>query len=281
MNRLEMPIVTKETILAMEDMSFFTSALIFDNLLIVAQRETCCFVLKTKKELILIDAIWPDKRAFNAIIGAVKAVGWQPENFGKLVITHGHVDHTGCGKWFVDHYGVTTYLSEIDDLYWREHPVKPDRPETWKNFEIDHYLQDGEIIVSGDTIINVYATPGHTPGGLSYIFPVWENGVMHMAGLWGGTTPPCSKEAAKQYLRSLAYFKQQATIKHVDVALSNHTAIDNGLERIYYAQKQMAYMPNIYVIGEDGFQKFCHVFKAMGDKVMREHKSKEKEKKNK
>lgn len=74
MNRLEMPIVTKETILAMEDMSFFTSALIFDNLLIVAQRETCCFVLKTKKELILIDAIWPDKRAFNAIIGAVKAV---------------------------------------------------------------------------------------------------------------------------------------------------------------------------------------------------------------
>ena len=41
MKRLNAPIVTGETIRGMEDMSFFTHALIFDDLLIVAQRETC------------------------------------------------------------------------------------------------------------------------------------------------------------------------------------------------------------------------------------------------
>ena len=45
MKRLNRPLVTQETIKAMEDMSFFTHAMIFDDLLIIAQRETSCFVL--------------------------------------------------------------------------------------------------------------------------------------------------------------------------------------------------------------------------------------------
>lgn len=39
MNRLNKPIITSETIRAMEDMSFLTHALIFDDLLIVSQRD--------------------------------------------------------------------------------------------------------------------------------------------------------------------------------------------------------------------------------------------------
>ncbi|NFG42066.1 hypothetical protein FC789_12890 [Clostridium botulinum] len=38
MLRLEKPIITIETIKAMEDMSYFTHALIFDDLLIIAQK---------------------------------------------------------------------------------------------------------------------------------------------------------------------------------------------------------------------------------------------------
>lgn len=58
MNRLNKPIFTKDTIKDMEDMSFFTYAKIFDDLLIVAQKQTNCFVLKTSAGLIVIDAIW-------------------------------------------------------------------------------------------------------------------------------------------------------------------------------------------------------------------------------
>lgn len=263
MNRLDKPVITRETIKAMEDMSFFTHSLIFDDLLIVAQRETNCFVLKTNDGLIIIDAIWPTKEAFDAIVDAVKEAEWNPDTIKKLILTHGHVDHTGCGKWFVEQYHVATYLSKVDDLIWKEHPTKPDRPETWKDYNVDHYLQDGDTITLGDKTIYVYSTPGHTPGCLSYMFPVNESGEEHMAALWGGTTPPWSETEVKQYLKSLDYFVDAAMRRNVDVALSNHTAIDNGLERIAYSRKRLSYMPNIYIIGSEGFQRYCQVFRTM------------------
>jgi metallo-beta-lactamase class B len=151
-----------------------------------------------------------------------------------------------------------------DDLFWQEHPAKPDRPETWKDYNIDYYLQDGDTITLGDKTIYVSSTPGC----LSYIFPVKENGENHMAALWGGTTPPWTKAEVKQYLKSLEHFIDMATYKNVDVALSNHTAIDNGLERIAYSRKRLYYMPNIYIIGSDGFQKYCQVFRTMSDEML-------------
>lgn len=269
MNKLNKPVMTSETIKAMEDMSFFTHSLIFDDLLIVAQRETNCFVLKTNDGLIIIDAIWPAKEAFDAIVAAIIDVGWKPDAIKKLVLTHGHADHTGCGKWFVDQCHVETYLSKEDDIFWQEHPAKPDRPNTWKDFNIDHYLQDGETITLGEKTLYVYSTPGHTPGCMSYIFPVEENGKNHVAALWGGATPPWAEADVRQYMKSLDYFVNAAMQKNVDVALSNHTAIDNGLERIAYSQKRLAYMPNIYIIGQDGFQEYCQVFRTLSNEILK------------
>lgn len=263
MKRLNKPIVTKDTIKAMEDMSFFTYSLIFDDLLIIAQKETNCFVLKTSDGLIVIDAIWPSKKAFEAIIHAIEDTGWNPNKVRKLVITHGHADHTGCGKYFVEKYNVETYLSEIDDIFWSQHPTKPNRPETWKDYKIDNYIKDRDTITLGDKTIHVFSTPGHTPGCLSYIFPVKDDGDIYMAALFGGTTPPFSRDGIIQYLNSLDYFINETKELKVDVALSNHTGIDNGLERIMYSKNRMAYMPNIYIIGQDGFQKYCTVFRSM------------------
>jgi len=47
MNLLDKPIITKNTFKSMEDMSYFIHSLIFDDLLIAAQKETNCFVLKS------------------------------------------------------------------------------------------------------------------------------------------------------------------------------------------------------------------------------------------
>lgn len=139
MNRLNKPVITRETFREMEDMSFFIHAKIFDDLLIIAQKQTNCFVLKTNEGLIVIDAIWPAKEAFEAIVDAIKDAGWNPDTIKKLVLTHGYVD---------------TYLSEVDDNFWKEHPTKPDRPETWKDYKIDTYIHDGDTITLGDKTIS-------------------------------------------------------------------------------------------------------------------------------
>ena len=57
--RDDRPQITAETFRNMEDMSFFTHARIFDDLLIIAQKETNCFVLRSSEGLIVLDAIWP------------------------------------------------------------------------------------------------------------------------------------------------------------------------------------------------------------------------------
>lgn len=57
------------------------------------------------------------KEAFNAIIDAIIEIGWNPDTIKKLLLTHGHVDHVGCGRWFVEQYCVDTYLSREDDIF--------------------------------------------------------------------------------------------------------------------------------------------------------------------
>lgn len=53
----DQPELTFDTIKRMEDMTWFTHARIFDDLLIVAQKETACFVWKTTSGLVVIDGI--------------------------------------------------------------------------------------------------------------------------------------------------------------------------------------------------------------------------------
>lgn len=89
-----------------------------------------------------------------------------------------------------------------------------------------------------------------------------------MAALWGGATPPRTREGVVQYLESLDYFMEAAKEWNADVALSNHTSIDNGLERIAYAAKRMSYMPNIYIIGQDGFRQYCQVFRTLSSEML-------------
>ena len=55
-------------------------------------------------------------------------------------------------------------------------------------------------------------------------------------------------------------FMKAAKENHCDVALANHTVFDAGIERISYSKARLSYLPNIYVLGEEGVQKFCEVY---------------------
>ena len=257
----EKPELTFDTIKRMEDMTWFTHAQIFDDLLIVAQKETSCFVWKTSAGLVVIDGIWPDERVYNQILTAIKEAGWENCPISKFVMTHGHIDHVGCGKWLKDNHDVETILSRSDDELRLSTPSEEDRSDCWKAFSIDHYISDGDTIDCGDKHIKVIATPGHTAGCMSYVFPVLDNGEEHTACLFGGATAPWGDVAGKEIQKqSVIKFIKAVKENHCDVALVNHTAFDAGIEKIAYSRARMSYLPNIYVLGESGVQKFCEVF---------------------
>ena len=65
-------VVTQQHIDNMFDTSWFIHSQIFDDVLLVSNKSTNCIVLKTTEGLILIDAIFPKKEMFDAIVSAIK-----------------------------------------------------------------------------------------------------------------------------------------------------------------------------------------------------------------
>ncbi len=255
------PKLNFETLKRMQDMTWFTHAKIFDDLLIVSQKETACYILKTSKGLVVIDGIWSDERVYNEILSAVKDAGWEDIPFSEFLITHGHIDHVGCGKFLKDNHGVKVYLSKEDDDLRLSSPSESGASDGWKDFTIDCYLSDGDVIDCGDKTVKVIGTPGHTKGCMSFIFPVCENGEKFTASLFGGATPPWNEENGKEIQKnSVLKFMKACADNHSDVALSTHTAFDCGTERINYSKSRLANLPNIYVLGEEGVQKFCEIY---------------------
>ncbi len=59
--------------------------------------------------------------------------------------------------------------------------------QTWPKPKRDIVVTDGQQLTLGDTTLTFIRTPGHTPGTMSTLVPVKDNGTPHVAALWGGT----------------------------------------------------------------------------------------------
>ena len=251
---------------------WFTSGLMFDNLLVVSNPGTNCLVLNTGDGLIIIDAILPCVEAFEAIRDGIRAAGWDGCEVKKLVLTHGHFDHCGAGKWIVDAWHPRTYLSKRDDEFWRDEPAMPELAWTLKDFEITDYVDGGDVISLGNTDIHVFSTPGHTPGGLSFIFDVYDRGERHAAALWGGTNPMPDMEQLVQYMRSLDSFSAACADFGVDVGLMNHPFLNNALEKLEMIKSGAAANP--FVLSRRGFVEFMNNYRELCYRRLKElHKT--------
>ena len=90
----------------------------------------------------------------------------------------------------------------------------------------------------GETTIDIISTPGHTPGTLSFIFPVTEGGrtltVMYSGGTAFNFAP--SEEAFAIYRDSMIRSAELARAAGATVLMSNHTEFDRAYDRARIAQ---------------------------------------------
>ncbi len=94
-----------------------------------------------------------------------------------LLLTHGHVDHTGGSGTFVARTGVAAYLHP-DDEFLGAHPFDQLRmlfggvpPGDYRPPERFTDLADGQHLSMAGLEITVVHTPGHTPGHCSFHLP--------------------------------------------------------------------------------------------------------------
>ena len=93
---------------------------------------------------------------------------------------------------------------------------------------------DGQKLTLGDTTITIYITPGHTGGTLSFLVPVKDHGVPHLAMEWGGTalSGNTSKEMLQSYISNAGRLQDIAEGAGADVIIGNHTEYNDALTRL-------------------------------------------------
>ena len=90
---------------------------------------------------------------------------------------------------------------------------------------------EGTKITLGDTTVTVVPTPGHTPGTLSYVFPVKDQGKTVMVAYSGGTlTGAFGTDGARwdEYIASQKKIAGVAAEVGAAVLLSNHSEYDGA-----------------------------------------------------
>lgn len=95
-------------------------------------------------------------------------LGFVPEHVGRVVLTHGHFDHTGGLRLF-SHAEFLAGAGEREPLLGpdehgitRDADVAPVRTADWR-------FVDGDHDVFGDGTLVLLALPGHTPGNLGVL----------------------------------------------------------------------------------------------------------------
>lgn len=233
---------------------------LFDNLSVVGSVGTAMYVLETGAGLVLIDAGYPEQIE-SVLLPGLKALGFDPAKVRYLIVLHGHSDHFGAARYFQDTYQTKIFLSGADwDLV--DAPQAKGKGPAIATPKRDQVVTDGQPIKLGDTSILPVLVPGHTPGALGLIFPVFDKGQKHTAGLFGGTVLSAgfvSADGLRDYVKSIQKYGRAAASNHVDVEIQNHPLMDGFAARLTQLKKRGAGDPHPFVIPEDAYAAFLSV----------------------
>jgi metallo-beta-lactamase class B len=243
---------------------------VFDNLYFVGQGAVSAWAVKTSAGIVLIDSLNNPTEAENILVAGVRAVGLNPADIKYLIITHEHGDHYNGARYLQDTYGVQLVAS---DIAWTSmdngNATRPRRNIT---------VADGQVWQVGDTTFHFTATPGHTPGALSTVLPVFDHGRGHMGAIFGGFGIPGSQPNKVLQLQSLDRFSEVTRRLNVDVLLANHQTQDMSLYNLdllkhrrlktnyealnaapgYHSEVAWSHFrdPHPYVVGERNYQRY-------------------------
>ena len=91
----------------------------------------------------------------------------------KILLTHGHIDHAGEAKPLAEELGVEIEGPHEADRFLLEALSEQGRQYGMPgvSFEPDRWLSEGETVTVGQLTLDVYETPGHTPGHVIFHHP--------------------------------------------------------------------------------------------------------------
>ena len=227
---------------------------VFDNLYFVGMTEYSAWAVVTSQGIIVIDTIY-DYSVEDEIVGGLRKLGFDPANIKYAIVSHAHTDHSGGARYLQDKFGTRIVLSAADWDLFESNTPEAARPKR------DIVATEGYKLTLGDTTLTLHLTPGHTPGTISTIIPVRDQGRPHVVAEWGGTafnfTP--SAAAFQTYIDSAKRFSDIVTRAGVDVIISNHTNYDGSKTKLPALAARKAGDAHPYVVGNESVKRYLKV----------------------
>lgn len=121
-------------------------------------------ILNAKKHILIdpghIITPYLHEPAYEMLIAAIDKDGLKVEDIGLVMLTHAHPDHVEAAKKFKEKSGALIALNNDDALMYKRFGLG----------NIDLALEEGELKLdnSAPTGIQIYSTPGHSPGEVSF-----------------------------------------------------------------------------------------------------------------
>ena len=260
---------------------------IFDNVYFVGINMVSSYVIKTSDGLILIDSLFYPY--VEEIPEKMQALGLDPADIKLVIITHGHFDHAGGARYFQDKYQSQVMMTEAGYAFTQAHTeematevlssekadpttkgkylIRGKDPFLFETPKQDLIAADRSSFTLGDTTIDLYLTPGHTPGTLSLGFNAIDGDKSHRAFVVGGIGAPFSGglDAAKNYIESVEKIRKiSQETPRVSVNLANHIKQNQLLERGSQLNDRSKQQPHPFV-DADGFLEFLDKLTAIGE----------------
>lgn len=228
-------------------------AKVADNFYFLGTKIHSAWALAGRDGIVVFEALF-DYAAPDEIVDGMRKLGLDINKVKYIVISHAHGDHDGGAVFLQDKMPKAhlIYGGPDWDAVDRRTGSKPKR---------DTVGADGMTLSVGDASVQIVTMPGHTPGTLSFLFEIKDNGKPLRVAYVGGTAIPFDSDATyyDTYLASSRKMAKAAADFNATVLISNHTEFDNAYYKAHTAAGRKGVAPNPFDVGRAAVGRYFTV----------------------
>jgi metallo-beta-lactamase class B len=166
--------------------------------------------------------------AEDVLVGGMTKLGLDPAKVKYVIVSHGHRGESGGAYLFQSRYGARIVTGDWDLIEGSVYGYPTGKPKR------DIEATDGMKLTLGERTITLYATPGHTPGTISGIFQVHDQGKPLTVVYSGGTEFNFPNDVAHfdQYLASERRLASLATEAGATIIINNQSQFNGAADKL-------------------------------------------------
>jgi metallo-beta-lactamase class B len=231
-------------------------AKVADNFYFLGTKVHSAWALAGSQGIVIFEALF-DYAAKDEILDGLKKLGLDANKVKYVILSHAHGDHDGGAKMLQD------AIRGVHLIYGAEDWESVDKSTNHMGGKPKHDMvgDDGMTISVGDASVRIVTMPGHTPGTLSSLFEVRDNGKPLRVAYVGGTAIPFNGTAEyyDRYMASSLKMAKAAADFRATALLTNHTEFDNAVFKAHAAADRKAGEASPFDVGADAVARYFTV----------------------